>query len=1119
MADSTSNRISADQAVLGYVLRERIGSGGYGEVWSVEAPGGMMKAAKFIYGYHDDSRAQRELKAIDRIKHIRHPFLLSLERIDIVEGRMVVITELADMCLKARFVACQAAGLDAIPRSELLQYVREAAEALDYISEEHSLAHLDIKPENLLIVGSHVKVADFGLVKDLHSVNQSLLEGLTPAYAAPELFDGRPHKTSDQYSLAIVYQELLTGTRPFSGTTAAQLANQHLHSWPNLNSLPRGDQAVIARTLSKDPEKRFPTCRDLIEELGKRRNRVRGRVSEGPAPLPMDANTAAITNFDAVLDAKYINQTGTLSESFIPAMTCDGPIESLEPMAFDESESSVRPTLFLGVGKTGIQVLQQLKRRLVNRYGSMDRIPSFRFLCIDVDRKSLMEMGSGMDASALRTSEMITIPLRRPEEYRSDPHLDLGWIGRRWIYNVPKSQLTESLRPLGRLAFVDHHDAIYRRAIAELGHLIREEHLATTAETMELLPSKQPPQVIVVASVAGGTGSGLTLDLAYSLRIAMSELGLASDKVYGVFIHSTSRKRADHRLAVANSCAFLKELNHYNLNGYPGSSSCRIPEFTNETPVFDGAYFLHLGDEMQDANFEASIAGVAQYLFLSTATRCNSFFEQSRQSSEQDMQSLRTMGIGCLGPNNSLLSARTASSLTNCLFQKWLEPAESNDTSEHSALFVQHLLAVNELDEWSLNARIREMMTEAIGGEPSKKIFEIVETNKRRTAGDAQSTLTIIEVVLAQLLAGNRVTNESSVPGRQTVVVEFVDERIPAITRKCRDEFTKAILALIDDPGFRMGGAKKAATELIAQLQQTAIATETKHHFLEQNIANCRDRFQSLGQDKKAVAAKEMVTTLTVEMIELRLETFICDAQRKMVQLVLKEATAILESVEQIRKQFDALWERPNRKSPESTPRELDGTESRLFEMFDHQTQLTSAKNLDELETFLDEQILKPEGGLLAIIKDGARHLRSLAAGIHELANILVNRELQLLDIDSVIKSANNQVDRLSDWIDSVARDASPALSTCGGSRRLVIAVPQRAPIPLIAGILQQKMEQAANVIPSTCGELIVCTEMENLPIEHVAAKILLTQPDCAELIGRIRSRTDVDWSSVIPLC
>src|SRR5688500_18667930 len=135
------------------------------------------------------------------------------------------------------------------------------------MSEQHSLQQLDVKPENLLLVGGRVKVADFGLVKDIHDHTASLMGGLTPVYAPPEVFDGRPSLHSDQYSLAIVYQEVLTGVLPFPGRTAAQLAVQHLRSRPRLGALPPSHQAAIGRALSKQPEQRLTNCRALIDAL------------------------------------------------------------------------------------------------------------------------------------------------------------------------------------------------------------------------------------------------------------------------------------------------------------------------------------------------------------------------------------------------------------------------------------------------------------------------------------------------------------------------------------------------------------------------------------------------------------------------------------------------------------------------------------------------------------------------------------------------------------------------------------------------------------------------------------------------------------------------------------
>src|SRR5262245_3903422 len=224
-----STATQACEIVLpGYTLADRIGSGGYAEVWRAEAPGGIQKAVKLVHGYYDDEFASQELKALERVKGVRHPFLLSLERFEVIDGRLVILTELADMSLEQRLRACRANGLSGIPRDELLRYMADAAEAIDFLSQRHQLLHLDIKPENLLILGDHIKVADFGLVKELATRTQnSLVSGMTPTYASPEMFDDNPSIHSDQYSLAIVYQEMLVGTLPFPGRTAAQLAKQH----------------------------------------------------------------------------------------------------------------------------------------------------------------------------------------------------------------------------------------------------------------------------------------------------------------------------------------------------------------------------------------------------------------------------------------------------------------------------------------------------------------------------------------------------------------------------------------------------------------------------------------------------------------------------------------------------------------------------------------------------------------------------------------------------------------------------------------------------------------------------------------------------------------------------
>lgn len=290
-AAEVSTRKPGDEPLPGYTLTRPLGRGGFGEVWACVAPGGLKKAVKFVSSGDNGEAAQfrQELDAFEKIKEIRHPFLLSLERVEVVGSELVMVMELADQQLQDRFNDCRAAGRRGIPRAELVAYLMEAAEALDVISEQYGLQHLDVKPANLFVTAGHVKVGDYGLVASLDAVGGN--RGLTPKFVAPEALRGSIHTRSDQYSLALVYCELLTGVFPYPAKTPQQMMLAHVSSPPDVSALPECDRGPVWTALQKKPEDRFPSCLEFIHALAEADYLPEDEPPQPAAPPPSGRST------------------------------------------------------------------------------------------------------------------------------------------------------------------------------------------------------------------------------------------------------------------------------------------------------------------------------------------------------------------------------------------------------------------------------------------------------------------------------------------------------------------------------------------------------------------------------------------------------------------------------------------------------------------------------------------------------------------------------------------------------------------------------------------------------------------------------------------------------------
>jgi eukaryotic-like serine/threonine-protein kinase len=157
----------------------------------------------------------------------------------------------------------------------VVEIARHVAAALDY-AHARGVIHRDIKPDNILLLGEHVFVADFGLAKAISSAASTPLTdtgfvvGTAPYMSPEQCTPGRAIDCrSDIYSLGCVVFEMITGVPPFLGATPEETIAHHLASSPRSlrskrHNCPSALDDVVHRALEKAPADRFRTAREFV---------------------------------------------------------------------------------------------------------------------------------------------------------------------------------------------------------------------------------------------------------------------------------------------------------------------------------------------------------------------------------------------------------------------------------------------------------------------------------------------------------------------------------------------------------------------------------------------------------------------------------------------------------------------------------------------------------------------------------------------------------------------------------------------------------------------------------------------------------------------------------------
>src|SRR5229473_3811812 len=253
-----------------YESLEPLGSGATSRVEKARdnVIGRIVALKSFVNGF-GEGREQQFLREAQLVGQLSNPSIVQLYDVGIdAQGTPFLVMEyIAGKTLEHHL------DPSVLTTQRACAWAADLAGALA-VAHRAGILHGDVKPGNILVTAENkVKLGDFGIARYASQVSGSGRLMGTPAYLAPEQIQGDPQDArSDQFALGIVLYQMLTGARPFDGSSVGAVCAQILNADPEPPSrrnpaLPKALDRIVARCLAKNPADRFASCDELASAL------------------------------------------------------------------------------------------------------------------------------------------------------------------------------------------------------------------------------------------------------------------------------------------------------------------------------------------------------------------------------------------------------------------------------------------------------------------------------------------------------------------------------------------------------------------------------------------------------------------------------------------------------------------------------------------------------------------------------------------------------------------------------------------------------------------------------------------------------------------------------------
>ncbi|MBM3983668.1 MAG: hypothetical protein FJ304_26040, partial [Planctomycetes bacterium] len=493
-------------------------------------------------------------------------------------------------------------------------------------------------------------------------------------------------------------------------------------------------------------------------------------------------------------------------------------------------DGALFPALIVALGGIGRRVAEELKRAIFDRYGATDRVPNVRVLCIDTD---------GTDAPAgdgprglIAPTEFVHTKLNRSAHYLQRdtlPPLD-PWLPPGALYKLPRNPgPANGVRAFGRLALLDNYRTVAQRLRQEIETFLTDEPLAQADRATKLGLRTNRPRAYVIAGLAGGTGSGTFLDVAFLLRHELRQVGYMRPEVAGLFFVPPSDPKAPRSAALGNTHAALAELHHFQAKRtrYGAAFDRAEAPLSDENPPFARVAVLQLPKGADPAHARPVLASAARALYHELLTPAGRVADEGRDvyrnAFPAPAPACQTFGLFRLSwPRPEVLAAATRRFAQGQL-QRWIGK-EAGHLREHIAEWLARQWDERRLSFAAVTETFNRCVRDTLREEPERVFDAFVDPLRTRTPSGGRLDANSACGALDQLL--KLVGKPECENGSEGALVATLTARYEELAKETEGHLAVMAATFLEVPQYRLPGAEEAVRQIGEKFKQQVDALE-----------------------------------------------------------------------------------------------------------------------------------------------------------------------------------------------------------------------------------------------------------------------------------------------------